>query len=74
MNDKHKTMSWPDMTIYWIIGYDLWNITYGFNVGEGGSHPYSIRLSSSYWKHYKLFRYDKYEDVYIEQIFDWIEV
>ncbi len=31
MKDKNRTMCWPDMTIAWIIGYDLWNQAYAYN-------------------------------------------
>ena len=29
--DKKKDLIWPDMTIYWIIAYDLWNFAYVYN-------------------------------------------
>ena len=29
--DKKKDMVWPDMLIYWIIAYDLWNFAYVYN-------------------------------------------
>lgn len=29
---KHKDMLWPDMLLVWIIGYDLWNFTFVYNV------------------------------------------
>ena len=27
-NSKEKDMIWPGMTIFWIVAYDIWNITY----------------------------------------------
>lgn len=29
--DKSKDMIWPDMTWFWIIAYDLWNVAYLYN-------------------------------------------
>ena len=29
--DKSKDMVWPDMTWFWIIAYDLWNVAYLYN-------------------------------------------
>ncbi len=29
--DKHHDLVWPDMTWFWIIGYDLWNFAYVYN-------------------------------------------
>lgn len=29
--DKEKTMVWPDMIMWWIIAYDIWNGTYMYN-------------------------------------------
>lgn len=29
--DKKKDMVWPDMTWFWIIAYDLWNVAYVYN-------------------------------------------
>lgn len=29
--DKTKDMIWPDMTWFWIIAYDLWNVAYLYN-------------------------------------------
>jgi hypothetical protein len=29
--DKTKDMVWPDMTWFWIIAYDLWNVAYLYN-------------------------------------------
>lgn len=30
-NDKSKAIIWTDLTIWWIIGYDLWNLSYVYN-------------------------------------------
>lgn len=29
--DRHHDLIWPDMTWFWIIGYDLWNFAYVYN-------------------------------------------
>ena len=29
--DKTKDMIWPDMTWFWVIAYDLWNVAYLYN-------------------------------------------
>jgi len=29
--DRHHDLVWPDMTWFWIIGYDLWNFAYVYN-------------------------------------------
>lgn len=30
-NNKSKAIIWSDLTIWWIIGYDLWNLSYVYN-------------------------------------------
>ncbi len=35
--DKNKTMVWPDMLVWWIIAYDLWNYAFMYNNGGGRS-------------------------------------
>lgn len=32
--DKSKTMVWPDMTIWWILAYDVWNFAFIYNNAE----------------------------------------
>ncbi len=32
LSDKQKTMCWPDQIWTWVIGYDLWNVLYCYNV------------------------------------------
>ncbi|MFV0289004.1 MAG: DUF5692 family protein [Mycoplasmatales bacterium] len=32
--DKSKTMVWPDMTIWWILAYDIWNFAFIYNNAE----------------------------------------
>ncbi|MCS4484148.1 DUF5692 family protein [Gleimia sp. 6138-11-ORH1] len=30
-NDKSKAIIWTDLTVWWIIAYDLWNLSYVYN-------------------------------------------
>lgn len=30
-NDKSKAIIWTDLTVWWIIAYDLWNVSYVYN-------------------------------------------
>ncbi len=50
--DKTKTMVWPDMTIWWIIGYDLWNFTYLYNcIGDRSFYVGGILVAATYAAH-----------------------
>ena len=35
--DKKRDMVWPDMLWFWILAYDLWNVTYAYNTLRDGS-------------------------------------
>lgn len=46
---KSRNMVWNDMTWYWIIGYNLWNYTYSYNVyGNLSFYSLAILLSATY--------------------------
>ncbi len=50
--DKSKTMVWPDMTIWWIIAYDLWNFTYLYNcIGDRSFYVGGILVAATYAAH-----------------------
>ncbi len=50
--DKTKTMVWPDMTIWWIIAYDLWNFTYMYNcIGDRSFYVLGILIAATYAAH-----------------------
>ncbi len=50
--DKTKTMVWPDMTIWWIIAYDLWNFTYLYNcIGDRSFYVGGILVAATYAAH-----------------------
>lgn len=52
LKDKQKTMCWPDMIWYWVIGYDLWNMVYCYNVlGSRGFYALGITLVATIIAH-----------------------
>ncbi len=52
LKDKHSTLCWPDMIWYWIIGYDLWNMTYCYNaLGARGFYALGITLVATIIAH-----------------------
>lgn len=51
--DKTKTMVWPDMSIWWIIAYDLWNFTYLYNcIGDRSFYVLGILVAATYAAHF----------------------
>lgn len=52
LKDKHNTMCWPDMVWTWVIGYDLWNAVYCYNVlGSRGFYALSSLLIATVIAH-----------------------
>lgn len=52
LKDKDNTMCWPDMIWYWVIGYDLWNMTYCYNaLGARGFYALGITLVATIIAH-----------------------
>ncbi len=52
MKDRNHTMSWPDMTWAWIIGYDLWNQTYAYNaLGDRSFYAFAVLFSATVIAH-----------------------
>lgn len=52
LKDKDNTMCWPDMIWYWVIGYDLWNMTYCYNaLGSRGFYALGITLVATIIAH-----------------------
>lgn len=52
LKDKNNTMCWPDMIWYWVIGYDLWNMTYCYNaLGARGFYALGITLVATIIAH-----------------------
>lgn len=50
--DKTKTMVWPDMTLFWIIGYDIWNFTFVYNtIGDRSFYVAGILIAATYAAH-----------------------
>ncbi len=52
MKDKNRTMCWPDMTWWWIIGYDLWNAAYSYNcLGNRSFYVFPVLLVATVIAH-----------------------
>ncbi len=50
--DKTKTLVWPDMTMFWIIGYDIWNFTFVYNcVGDRSFYVAGILIACTVAAH-----------------------
>ncbi len=50
--DKTKTMVWPDMILFWIIAYDIWNFTYMYNcIGLRSFYVGGILIACTYAAH-----------------------
>lgn len=46
-NSKERDMVWPDMTTFWIIAYDIWNIVYVYLNFPGSTSIQFIVLTSA---------------------------
>ncbi len=52
LKNKEHTMCWPDMVWYWVIGYDLWNAAYCYNVvGSRGYYALASLIVATFISH-----------------------